>query len=68
MLELKRDRGAAVVLSAERLSDLTSLCDSYLALEDGRATLVRAQDVPPVGAPTADALASALDRAVSRVR
>ena len=61
-LELKRDRGAAVVLSSQRLPDLTSLCDAYLILERGRARWLRAIDLAPTGLPTAEALAAAINR------
>jgi ABC-2 type transport system ATP-binding protein len=60
-LELKRDRGAAVVLSSQRLTDLTGLCDAYVILERGSARWLRAVDLAPTGMPTAEALAAAID-------
>jgi ABC-type multidrug transport system ATPase subunit len=60
-LELKRDRGAAVVLSSQRLSDLTELCDVYVILERGRARWLRAVDLAANGVPSVETLAAAID-------
>jgi ABC-type multidrug transport system ATPase subunit len=62
MLETKRDRGAAVVLSSHRLHDLAGLCDMYLFLLPRRATLLQAHEISPSGPVTAEALAEAFDR------
>ena len=62
MLETKRDRGAAVVLSSHRLHDLAGVCDLYLVLANHQAMLLRAHDVSPVGPVTAAALTAAFDR------
>jgi ABC-type multidrug transport system ATPase subunit len=62
ILETKRDRGAAVVLSSHRLHDLAGLCDMYLFLLPRRATLLQAHEISPSGPVTAEALAEAFDR------
>lgn len=61
-IETKRDRGAAVILSSHRLHDLAGLCDFYLFLLPHDATLVRAQDLVPVGAVTAAHLEAVFNR------
>ena len=62
MLETKRDRGAAVVLSSHRLHDLAGLCDLYVFLLPHQAVVLRAHEIVSVGAVTAEHLASAFDR------
>jgi ABC-2 type transport system ATP-binding protein len=62
ILETKRDRGAAVVLSSHRLHDLAGLCDMYLFLLPRQATLLQAHDIAPGGTVTAEELAAAFDR------
>ena len=61
-LEAKRDRGAAIILSSHRLHDLAGLCDSYVCLVGGRATVIRAHEIAPPGAVTGDVLTDLLDR------
>jgi ABC-2 type transport system ATP-binding protein len=62
VVETKRDRGAAVVLSSHRLHDLAGVCDAYLFLVNHTGTLMRAQEITSVGPVTAATLASAFDR------
>jgi ABC-2 type transport system ATP-binding protein len=62
MVETKRDRGAAVVVSSHRLHDLAGVCDLYLFLANHQATLLRAHEISPVGPVTAAALTEAFDR------
>jgi len=62
MIETKRDRGAAVILSSHRLHDLAGLCDVYLFLLPHQATMVRAHEIAPVGPVTADHLVKVFDR------
>lgn len=62
MLETKRDRGAAVVLSSHRLYDLAGLCDAYLFLQAHQVTLMRAHEIAPVGQVTAALLTDVFDR------
>ena len=62
MLETKRDRGAAIVLSSPRLSDLAGVCDKYLFLTGTTPVLVRAHDISRSGTVTAEQLLSAFDR------
>jgi ABC-2 type transport system ATP-binding protein len=62
MVETKRDRGAAVVLSSHRLHDLAGVCDSYLFLFNQTATLMKAHEISSVGPVTAATLVDAFDR------
>ena len=62
ILEAKRDRGAAVVLSSHRLYDLAGICDKYLFLTGSVPTLVRAQEIARSGAVTPEQLIEAFDR------
>lgn len=61
MLETKRDRGAAVVLSSHRLHDLAGFCDAYLFLLPHRVVLLMAHEVAPIGPVTADLLTDVFD-------
>jgi ABC-type multidrug transport system ATPase subunit len=61
-LELKRDRGAAVVVSSHRLHDLAGLCDDYLFLMPHEARLLKAPEISRVGPVTAALLADTFDR------
>ena len=62
MIETKRDRGAAVVLSSHRLHDLAGLCDAYLCLLPHEATVVRAHEIVSVGPVTGEHLVEVFDR------
>ena len=62
MVETKRDRGAAVVLSSHRLHDLAGVCDAYLFLFNQSATLMKAHEISPVGPVTAATLVDVFDR------
>jgi ABC-type multidrug transport system ATPase subunit len=62
MVETKRDRGAAVVLSSHRLHDLAGVCDAYLFLFNHSATLMKANEISSVGPVTAATLIDAFDR------
>jgi ABC-type multidrug transport system ATPase subunit len=62
MVETKRDRGAAVVLSSHRLHDLAGVCDAYLFLANQQATLLTAHEIAPVGPATTAALTAVFDR------
>lgn len=66
ILEAKRDRGAAVVLSSHRLYDLAGICDKYLFLTGGVPTLVRAHEISRTGAVSAEQLVEAFDRSRDR--
>jgi len=61
-LEIKRDRGAGVVLASHRLHDLAGLCDLYLLLVRNRSVLVKAHELAPAGALTPDVLAEVFDK------
>jgi len=69
-IEVKRDRGAAVVLSSHRLHDLAGVCDAYLCLLPHEVVLMRAHEIAPVGPVTAALLADVFDklRATSSLR
>jgi ABC-2 type transport system ATP-binding protein len=62
MLETKRDRGAAVVLSSHRLHDLAGLCDLYVFLLPHHVTVLRAHEIVSVGPVTAEHLSGVFDR------
>ena len=61
LLEMKRDRGAGVVLASHRLHDLAGLCDAYLLLRPHQSLLVRAHQIAPTGHVTPALLASVFD-------
>ena len=61
-LEIKRDRGAGVVLASHRLHDLAGLCDLYLLLVGHRSILVKAHELAPAGALTPEVLSDVFDR------
>jgi ABC-type multidrug transport system ATPase subunit len=61
-IEVKRDRGAAVVLSSHRLHDLAGVCDAYLCLLPHEAVLMKAHEIAPVGPVTAALLADVFER------
>ena len=63
-LEMKRDRGAAVVVSSHRLYDVAGLCDVYLFLLPHTTVLLKAHEISPVG-PVTGAL---LEDVFARVR
>jgi ABC-2 type transport system ATP-binding protein len=62
MLEAKRDRGAAVVLSSHRLHDLAGVCDAYLFLLNHTGTLLKAHEIASVGPVTGATLAETFNR------
>ena len=61
-LEMKRDRGAAVVLSSHRLHDLAGLCDAYLFLVGHRGTHLKAHEIALTTAVTPSMLTEVFDR------
>jgi ABC-type multidrug transport system ATPase subunit len=65
-LEMKRDRGAAVVLASHRLTDLAGLCDAYLLLQAHTAVLVKAHEIAPTGPVTPVLLDQVFDRVRAR--
>lgn len=67
-LELKRDRGAAVVVSSHRLHDLAGFCDEYLFLMPHEARLLKAHEIARVGPVTAALLADTFDMLRERER
>ena len=62
ILETKRDRGSAVVLSSHRLHDLAGFCDNYLFLLPRDARIIRAHEIAPTGVVTAAQLADVFDK------
>jgi ABC-2 type transport system ATP-binding protein len=67
-LELKRDRGAAVVVSSHRLHDLAGFCDEYLFLMPHEARLLKSYEIARVGPVTATLLADTFDRLRDRTK
>jgi ABC-2 type transport system ATP-binding protein len=61
-IELKRDRGAAVVLSSHRLHDLAGICDAYLCLLPHQVVLIKAHEIAPVGPVTPALLVDLFDK------
>lgn len=61
-LELKRDRGAAVIVSSHRVHDLAGFCDEYLFLLPHEATLLKAHEIARVGPVTPALLTDTFDR------
>ena len=61
-LELKRDRGTAVVVSSHRLHDLAGFCDEYLFLMPNEARLLKAHEIARVGQVTPALLSETFDR------
>ncbi len=61
-IENKRDRGAAVVLASDRLEDLSGLCDAYLFLMGGQATLLKAHEIASAGPVTTALLKDIFDK------
>jgi ABC-type multidrug transport system ATPase subunit len=61
-IEVKRDRGAAVVLSSHRPHDLAGVCDAYLCLLPQQVALIRAHEIAPVGPVTPALLVDVFER------
>ena len=61
-IEVKRDRGAAVVLSSHRLHDLAGVCDAYLCLLPHQVVLMKAHEIAPVGPVTPALLVDLFDK------
>ena len=61
-IEVKRDRGVAVVLSSHRLHDLAGICDAYLCLLPHQVVLIKAHEIAPVGPVTPALLVDVFDR------
>ena len=62
VIESKRDRGAAVMLSSHRLHDLAGVCDAYLFLMNRQSTMLKSHEISPVGPVTAALLMEVFDR------
>ena len=61
-IEVKRDRGVAVVLSSHRLHDLAGVCDAYLCLLPHQVVLIKAHEIAPVGPVTPALLVDVFDK------
>ena len=61
MLETKRDRGAAIVLSSHRPHDLAGVCDEYLFLVPNGPVLRKAHELSASAPVTPQMVAHALD-------
>jgi ABC-type uncharacterized transport system ATPase subunit len=66
-IELKRDRGAAVVLASHRFQDLAGLCDAYLFLLPQRSTWVQAHEITATALVTPERLMAAFDERLGGV-
>jgi ABC-2 type transport system ATP-binding protein len=62
MLETRRDKGAAVVLTSHYFQDLAGVCDAYLFLVGSPPALLQAHEISPVGPVTAALLTDVYDR------
>lgn len=62
MLETKRDRGAAIVLSSHRLHDLAGFCDAYLFLLPHHVALLKTHEITAAGPVTPGLLTETFDR------
>src|SRR5687767_7856743 len=62
MLETKRDRGAAVVLSSHRLHDLAGFCDVYLFLLTHHVVVLKAHEIASAGPVTPALLTDVFDK------
>lgn len=60
-LVAKRDRGAAVVVASHEFHHLAGACDAFLFLLPPKAVVMKAQEVAPAGAVTAEHLGRVLD-------
>jgi len=60
-LEAKRDKGAIVVVTSDRLQDLAGRCDFYLFLVGGQPTLMKAHEISSVGPVTPALLTDLFD-------
>jgi ABC-2 type transport system ATP-binding protein len=65
-LEMKRDRGAAVVVSSRRLHDVAGVCDAYLFLLPHMPVVLKAHEISPVGPVTGALLADVFTRVRDR--
>jgi ABC-type multidrug transport system ATPase subunit len=66
MLEAKRDRGAAIVVSSHRLHDLAGVCDAYLFLMPHEVVLLKAHEIARVGPVTPALLSDVFERVRDR--
>lgn len=60
-IRARRDAGATILVSSHRLHDLAGVCDRYVFLHRGVATVVSARAVSKNGRVTGDALLTAFD-------
>ena len=66
-IELKRDRGAAIVLASHRFQDLAGLCDAYLFLLPQRSTWVQTHEIAATAVVTPERLIAAFDERMGGV-
>jgi ABC-type multidrug transport system ATPase subunit len=67
-MRARRDAGATLLVSSHRLHDLAGVCDRYVFLDRGCATLVAGNAVARNGIVTGDALLAAFDAVRRRAR
>lgn len=67
-MRARRDAGATLVVASHRLHDLAGVCDRYIFLDRGFATMVRSDAVSRHGLVTGDTLVAAFDAVRRRGR
>jgi ABC-type multidrug transport system ATPase subunit len=67
-MRARRDAGVSILVSSHRLHDLAGVCDRYIFLDRGFATMVRSDALSRHGLVTGDALLAAFDAVRRRAR
>ena len=67
-MRARRDAGVAILVSSHRLHELAGVCDRYVFLNRGMATVVSSQAVAKDGLVSGDALLAAFDAVRGRAR
>jgi ABC-2 type transport system ATP-binding protein len=67
-MRARRDAGVTLLVSSHRLHDLAGVCDRYVFLDRGCATVVKSDAVARHGIVTGDALLAAFDAVRGRAR
>jgi ABC-type multidrug transport system ATPase subunit len=68
MMRARRDAGVTILVSSHRLHDLAGVCDRYVFLDRGFATIVTGEAVARNGVVTGDGLLAAFDAVRGRAR
>ena len=67
-MRARRDAGVTILVSSHRLHDLAGVCDRYVFLDRGFATIVAGEAVARNGVVTGDGLLAAFDAVRGRAR